>query len=309
MGTALLTVLSLLAFAANSVLCRLALGPGSIDAASFSTVRLVSGAATLWVIVALSRSKSVTGHGGNWAAATFLFLYAVAFSFAYVSLNTGTGALILFGSVQVTMIVAGLRSGERPNPFQWAGALIALAGLLYLVSAGLTAPSPMGFTLMVVAGIAWGFYSLCGRSVTDPIGATAENFVRSVPLVLGVSLIMWPRLHLSPNGLLWAVLSGCVTSGVGYILWYAALRGLTATRAAVVQLSVPVLAALGGVLFLSEVISLRLVISAFVTLGGVSLAVLGRQPLVARKRRGPIEGAMRWERGVGSGPPPPPQDN
>jgi drug/metabolite transporter (DMT)-like permease len=202
-----------------------------------------------------------------------LFLYAVAFSFAYLSLSAGTGALILFGVVQATMILAGLLSGERPHVLQWAGLLIAVAGLVYLVFPGLSAPSPLGAALMALAGVAWGIYSLRGREARDPIAATAHNFIYSVPLVLGASVLMRTHVHLSVKGVLLALVSGALTSGLGYILWYAALRGLTATRAALVQLVVPVLAAVGGVLFLSESITLRLFISAVAILGGVILAM------------------------------------
>ena len=274
--TGALTAFALLAFAANSVLCRLALGGATIDAASFSTIRLTSGAAMLWLIVAPITGRNASGRRGSWTSAIMLFLYAVAFSFAYVSLSTGTGALILFGTVQATMIFAGLRSGEHPHVLEWAGFLVALGGLVYLVSPGLTAPSVTGSMLMAVAGIAWGIYSLRGRDV-DPIVVTTDNFARSVPLVLAVSLIMLPGIHLSLRGVLVAVLSGSLASGVGYIIWYAALRGLTATRAATVQLSVPVLAALGGVIFLAEDASMRLVISSILVLGGVGLGIAMRR--------------------------------
>lgn len=275
--TGLLTVFTMFAFAANSILCRLALGAATIDAASFSAVRLISGAATLWLIVHGIRGQRAIGKSGTWTSASMLFLYAVAFSFAYISLNAGTGALILFGAVQVTMIAAGLRSGERLHLLQWLGLLMALGGLVYLVSPGLTAPSPIGSLLMTVAGIAWGIYSLRGRGISNPVAVTADNFMRTVPLVIAVTVLFLPKVHLSLSGMMWAVVSGAVASGMGYVLWYAALRGLTATRAATVQLSVPVLAALGGVMFLSEHITLRLVIASIATLGGVALAVLTRE--------------------------------
>jgi drug/metabolite transporter (DMT)-like permease len=279
--TPIATGFALVAFAANSVFCRLALGEASIDAASFSTVRLVSGAATLLLITRVFVPGSVAGHRGNWTSAGMLFLYAVAFSFAYISLSTGTGALILFGAVQATMILAALYSGERPHKLEWVGLLIALVGLVYLVFPGLSAPSTTGSILMAVAGISWGVYSLRGRGTTDPIAATTGNFVRAVPLVLGVSLIMLQGIHISTKGALLAVLSGALASGVGYVVWYAALQGLTATRAATVQLSVPVLAGAGGVIFLSEHISIRLLLSAIMILGGVGLSLLGRARLVS----------------------------
>lgn len=269
------TGFALVAFAANSVLCRLALGEASIDAASFSTIRLVSGAAMVWLIAAVFRERRSSNSGGNWASATMLFLYAVAFSFAYVSLSTGTGAVILFGAVQATMILAALWSGDRPHLLEWGGLVVALVGLVFLVFPGLTAPSLTGSSLMAVAGICWGIYSLQGRGALDPLVDTAHNFVRSLPLVFGVSLVTFRNIHVSAEGALLAVLSGALASGVGYVVWYTALRGLTATRAATVQLSVPVLAAVGGVIFLSEEITMRLLLSAVMILGGVCFAVVG----------------------------------
>jgi drug/metabolite transporter (DMT)-like permease len=280
------TGLALLAFAANSVLCRLALGRASIDAASFSTLRLVSGAVALMLIVAVSRKQSPLDLRGNWASAALLFLYAVPFSFAYVSLSTGTGALILFGAVQATMILAGLGSGERPHYLEWAGLSLALFGLVYLVFPGLTAPSPTGSALMTVAGISWGVYSLRGRGVMDPLAETTSSFVCSLPLVAGVSVVALRDLHVSGQGVLLAILSGALASGVGYVVWYAALGGLTATRAATVQLSVPILAAAGGVIFLSETVSMRLVLAAGMILGGVGLAVVRHHSAVRLKIQG-----------------------
>jgi drug/metabolite transporter (DMT)-like permease len=301
--TAILTTLALIAFAANSVLCRLALGRAAIDAASFSTVRLVSGAIVLLLLTLLfnrrrAADRSDTGaadrpgapdahasakHRGNWTSASMLFLYAVGFSFAYVSLSTGTGALILFGAVQTTMILAALRSGERPDALEWIGLILALAGLVYLVFPGLSAPSPTGSALMAIAGIAWGIYSLRGRGSVDPLGGTTGNFVRAVPMVIVVSLVMLGRLHISFGGASLAILSGGIASGVGYVIWYAALRGMTATRAATVQLSVPVIAAGGGIVFMSEDVSLRLVMAGVLILGGVGMAVAASaRPLRAR---------------------------
>ena len=287
--TPILTGLALVAFAANSVLCRLALGQGTIDAASFTAIRLVSGALTLLVVAALSKGKERSTPGGNWTSATALFLYAIAFSFAYVSLSTATGALILFPTVQMTMVVAALWWGERPRLLEWLGLSIALCGLVYLVLPGLSAPSPLGSLLMTVAGISWGVYSLRGRGAVNPIAVTTGNFVRSVPFVLGVSLVLLQMIQVSPKGTLLAVASGSLASGAGYVIWYAALRGLTTTRAAAVQLSVPVLAALGGVIFLSEQISIRLVISSVTILGGLGLVLLGRA--VPDLARGP---GPRW---------------
>jgi len=274
--TALLTTLAMTAFAANSLLNRLALGNSTIDAASYTTVRLVFGAILLGVIGLRTREKGWIGRCGTWLSAGFLFLYAITFSFAYLSLSTGAGALILFGSVQLTMITAALFSGERPHLLEWTGLFLALGGLVYLVFPGLKAPSPLGSTLMTIAGIAWGFYTLRGRGSSDPLGDTASNFIRSVPFVLVVSLFNMKTVHISANGLLLAGMSGAITSGLGYVIWYAALRGLTTTRAATVQLSVPILAAWSGIIFLAEGISFRLLWAGVLILGGIGLAVLGR---------------------------------
>jgi drug/metabolite transporter (DMT)-like permease len=282
-ATAALTILALIAFAANSVLCRLALGESAIDPASYTAVRLVTGAVTLWIIAAFLRAGSFGKSGGSWISAAMLFLYAVTFSFAYISLSAGTGALILFASVQITMIAVGLYGGERPEILEWLGLFLAMAGLIYLVSPGITAPSIVGSVLMATAGIAWGIYSLRGRGASDPIGSTTDNFLRTVPFAVGVVLLWLSTLTMTPMGFLWAALSGSITSGVGYVIWYAALRGLTATRAATAQLSVPVLAALGGVVVLSEAITPRLVVSAVVILSGVGLAVSRHKSVAERQ--------------------------
>jgi drug/metabolite transporter (DMT)-like permease len=278
--TVALTLFALIAFAANSVLTRMALGRASIDAPSFATIRVVAGAATLLLVSSLMRRTDRPALRGSWTSALMLFLYAVPFSFAYVSLSTGTGALILFGMVQVTMILAALGSGERPHAWQWVGLVLAFAGLVYLVSPGITAPSPIGSVLMAVAGISWGLYSLWGRSAADPLAATTGNFARAVPLVVAVSLAAHSQVRLSSPGIVLAILSGALASGLGYVIWYAALRDLTRTRAATVQLSVPVLAALGGVFFLSEDVSLRLVLSAMLILGGVGIAIVNKERLI-----------------------------
>jgi drug/metabolite transporter (DMT)-like permease len=270
-----LTILALTAFAANSVLCRAALGEGTIDAASFSALRLLSGALTLWVLVTLRPAR--TTLGGSWPSATALFLYAVPFSFAYESLAAGTGALILFGAVQATMLIAAVLSGERPSSLQWLGLLIALGGLVYLVLPGVSAPDPLGSALMTVAGISWGFYSLRGRAATDPLGETAGNFARSLPMVALVSAASLGVLRVETTGAILAVTSGALASGVGYAIWYAALPALTAARAATVQLSVPVLAAMGGVIFMAEAVTPRLGIASVLILGGVALALLKRR--------------------------------
>jgi drug/metabolite transporter (DMT)-like permease len=269
------TAFALTAFAANSVLCRMALGGGTIDAASFATIRLASGAAALLLLSALLRGGRPPRSRGDWGSATLLFLYAAAFSFAYIRLGAATGALVLFGAVQLTMIFAALREGERPHPREWIGLTVALAGLVWLVFPGLKAPSPSGCALMAAAGISWGFYSLRGRGRPDPLAATTANFVRSVPFAAGVSLAALGGLRLSPGGALLAVLSGTLASGVGYVAWYAALQGMTATRAATVQLSVPVLAAAGGMLLLSERLTLRFAVSSVMILGGIGFASVG----------------------------------
>lgn len=274
--TPVLTGMALLAFAANSILCRLALGQEAIDAASFAVIRIASGAVTLVVISQLFAKRNSVEQRGSWRSAAMLVLYATAFSFAYIRLTAGMGALILFVSVQATMILAALKSGERPHTLEWVGLSVALIGLVYLTSPGFSAPSPWGSALMILAGISWGAYTLLGRGTVDAVAATTGNFVRSVPLILGIGLLVLPNLQVTQEGFLLAVLSGSVTSGLGYVVWYAALKGLTTTHAAAVQLSVPVLAAIGGAIFLSEAISLRLVISAVAILGGVGLAVTGR---------------------------------
>jgi drug/metabolite transporter (DMT)-like permease len=232
----------------------------------------------LLLITTISKRKIFKGDNkDNWASAILLFLYAVAFAFAYTSLSAGTGALILFGSVQATMLFAALRSGERPSLLEWAGLFLALIGLVYLMFPGLASPSLTSSALMVMAGISWGFYSLRGRGAKDPLAATTNNFIRALPLAIAVSIIMLASSHVSTEGILLAVLSGALASGVGYVIWYTALRGLTATRAATVQLAVPVLAAVSGVVLLSENVSLRLLLSATMILGGVGLTLVGRK--------------------------------
>lgn len=267
----------------NSVLCRLALGAGAIDAATFSTIRLLSGALMLLLISNILRRGQPTLQRGHWLSAVLLFSYAIAFSLAYISLSAGVGALILFGSVQATMLIAALHAGERPHLLEWAGLFLALGGLVYLVLPGLAAPPFVSSALMAIAGISWGFYSLRGRGTRDPLLNTTNNFIRALPFVFIVNLLLLRDVHVSARGMVFAVLSGAVASGLGYVVWYAALKGLTATRAATVQLIVPVLAALGGVLLLSENISLRLMLAALMILGGVGLALLGRKRVVEVK--------------------------
>jgi drug/metabolite transporter (DMT)-like permease len=276
--TASLTALAMLAFAANSILCRLALGSAAIDAASFTAVRLCSAALALWLIVALAlRQKS----SGDWTSAAMLFLYALTFSLAYLRLTAATGALILFAAVQLTMIAGGLRGGEHPSPREWAGLVLALGGLVALLLPGLSAPPLSAALLMTVAGVAWGIYSLRGRGASGPMATTAGNFLLAAPLSMLALLIALPHIHLSPTGLLLATVSGALASGPAYIVWYAALRGLTATRGATVQLSVPVLAAGGGIVFLGESLSLRWLLCTAAVLGGIALAL--RQRMTFRK--------------------------
>jgi len=276
MRTLFLTSVAMLAFAANSVLCRLALGSDDIDAGSFTAIRLGAGALILLLIVARRNWNAVRRPAGSWVSAGMLFLYAAAFSFAYRDLAAGTGALLLFGAVQLTMLLTAVYAGERPPALEWAGLALAFGGLLYLVMPGLSAPPLLGTVLMTVAGVAWGVYSLRGRRADDALGQTGGNFLRSVPFALAIGLATFGLAHVTPRGVLLAVLSGGVTSGMGYVIWYAALRTLTATRAALVQLSVPVIAALGGTVFLTEAITLRLVVASALVLGGIALAVTAR---------------------------------
>jgi drug/metabolite transporter (DMT)-like permease len=279
MKVATLTVLALIAFAGNSVLCRFALADGSMDAASFTTVRLVSGAIALLLILYGANGRRRSPSFGSWMSAAMLFLYAACFSFAYITLDTGVGALILFGLVQLTMVAGALLAGDRPAVTEWTGWLLAVAGFVYLVSPGLAAPSPIGSLLMAVAGIAWGVYSLRGRHEPHALAGTAYNFVRSVPMVIIVSIVFLEDIHLTSSGVILAALSGAVTSGVGYAVWYTALRSISSMQAAMVQLSVPVLATTGGVLFMAESVSVRLVLSGLLILGGIFLAIFGKARL------------------------------
>lgn len=273
-----LTVVTLIAFAANSLFCRMALAPDLIDPVGFTAIRLASGAAVLVPLSAfVAEPRRKEQPAGSWRSSLALFVYAIGFSLAYVSLETGIGALILFGAVQATMIGGGLLSGERPQLGEWLGLLIAMGGLVYLVLPGLTAPDPVGVALMLASGIGWGIYSVRGRDNVTPVAATAGNFVRAVPLALLGVAIAWASLHAERRGVILALVSGAVTSGLGYVLWYMALRGLTATRAAIVQLAVPVIAAAGGIAFLAEEPTMRLGVSSVLILGGVAGAILTRR--------------------------------
>lgn len=266
----------MLAFAANSLLCRLALGFEQIDAASFASVRLISGAVMMGMLL-LPGIRARERYSANWRSVFSLFTYMICFSLAYLSLAAGTGALILFGAVQLTMILSALRSGERLSPAAWFGLALAVIGLVYLVSPGVSAPDPLGAVLMTIAGIAWGFYSLFGRSAADPMQATAYNFLYAVPFALLVSALLWRDFAVTPSGIGLAVASGALASGLGYFVWYLALKKLAAVQAATVQLSVPVIAAIGGVVFIAEPMTLRLLVASVATLGGIAIVLMRRR--------------------------------
>lgn len=269
---AILTLLALAAFAGNSLLCRAALAHTQIDAASFTTLRMLSGALTLWLLVRL-RASPQPGQG-NWRSALALFAYAVGFSFSYRQLPAAAGALILFGAVQTSMIGYGLWRGERLRPAQLAGLLLAAAGLLGLLLPGLSAPPLPEALLMLGAGVAWGVYSLRGKAGGDPLKVTAGNFLRAAPMAILLSLILLQDARYDASGYVYALLSGALASGVGYAIWYTALPYLKATTAATVQLSVPVIAAAGAILFLGESITMRLIAASLAILGGIALVLL-----------------------------------
>jgi drug/metabolite transporter (DMT)-like permease len=271
---ALLAALAMLAFAANSLLCRLALRDASIDAATFTALRLASGALVLAVLVRLRSGQHVPS--GDWPSAVALFVYAAGFSWAYVQLTTATGALLLFGAVQVTMVAFGLWRGERLRALQWLGFAAACLGLVAMLLPGLAAPPLQAAGLMLSAGVAWGVYSLRGRGKGDPTAVTAGNFWRAAVLGLVLLGVAWPGAHAQPAGVAYALASGALASGLGYAIWYTALRGLTAATAASLQLTVPVLAAVGAVLFLGEAVTLRLGATSAVILGGVALVIWGQ---------------------------------
>ena len=270
-----LTALAMIAFAGNSLLCRQALRHTTIDAATFTLVRIVSGAVCLWVMVQIR--KDGLGKAGSWPSALALFGYAALFSFAYLQLTAGTGALLLFGAVQATMIFWALRKGERLRFLQIAGLLLAIAGLVALVLPGISAPPLGAAALMLGAGIAWGIYSLRGKGGADPLGATAGNFLRAVPAAAALSIVALRWENFDRAGIGYAIVSGALASGVGYAIWYSALPALKASAAATVQLSVPVLAASGGILFLGETITLRFVLASLAILGGIALVIVERR--------------------------------
>ncbi len=271
-----LTSLALIAFAANSVLCRLALGSGAIDAASFTVIRLITGVIVLVVIATTQYKSDLIQTRGSWQASFMLLLYAITFSYAYISLDTGTGALILFGSVQITMILLSFIAGTRLQHMEWIGIVVAFSGFIYLVLPGVSAPSLSGFLLMTTAGIAWGIYTLKGRQSTNPLMDTTFNFARTIPFIIILLLLTFRNAEFSLEGVVLASLSGGLASGVGYTIWYSALNGLSSTQAAVVQLSVPIIAALGGVVFMSESITFRLLLSTSLILGGIILVISSR---------------------------------
>lgn len=266
-----LIVFAMLAFAGNSLLCRIALRDTSIDAATFTSIRLASGALVLWILLR-SRGRQPLA-AGSWPMAAMLFAYAVCFSFAYRDLTAATGALLLFGAVQLTMTAYGLFSGERLAGLRLVGVLVAIAGLVWLLLPGLSAPPYIAAALMLAAGLAWGIYSLLGRGAGDPTAATGGNFIRAVPFAAIVSLAVASQASPDQTGLVYAVISGAVTSGLGYVLWYAVLPALSATSAATIQLCVPAIAALGGVVLLAEPITARLLFASAAILGGIALTI------------------------------------
>ena len=276
-----LTALSMVAFAGNALLCRLALKSAAIDPASFTLIRLASGALALWVILwfhsSSSSSTRLEGKGrlsGDWLSAGALFIYAVAFSFAYTHVSAGVGALLLFGAVQATMIGYGVAMGERLSKLQLLGLVTACAGLVVLLLPGLTAPPLQSALLMLASGAAWGVYSLRGRQAADATHATAGNFLRAAGLALLASLLMSSTLYFANSGIYYAALSGALTSGVGYAIWYSVVPRLSVTVAATVQLTVPVLASMGGIAWLSESLSVRILIAFIAILGGVALTIM-----------------------------------
>jgi drug/metabolite transporter (DMT)-like permease len=275
--TIIYTSVALIAFAANSVLCRKALGENKIDASGFTIIRLLSGIIMLLILLGLSKTRRNKETRGSWYSAGVLFLYAVTFSFAYITLDTGTGALIAFGSVQITIILYSIISGHKMHWMEGLGTMIAFSGFIYLIMPGVNSPSLKGFILMTIAGIAWGIYTLNGLDSKNPLKDTAYNFVRTFPFLILLFLFTMKDISYSIEGILLAVISGAVTSGIGYTIWYIALRGLTSVQSAVVQLLVPVIAAFGGVVFVSEVITFRLSLASLLILGGILVVTLGKK--------------------------------
>lgn len=278
MNLFLLTSFALIAFAGNSILCRLALGDSTIDAASFTAIRLLSGVVVLLLIFLTKNTQPLLPlkGKGSWRAATMLFVYAAGFSYAYHSLDTGMGALILFGAVQITMITASLLSGHKLLLLEWLGLLAAFGGFVYLMLPGASAPPVMGFVLMAAAGIAWGFYTLAGKGATNPLTDTTFNFVRTLPWVVVLMMLAISHSQLTLTGVLLAIVSGGLASGIGYTIWYMALEGLSGIQASVLQLFVPVIAAVGGYVLLGEPLSVRLLVAATLILGGILCVIYAR---------------------------------
>jgi drug/metabolite transporter (DMT)-like permease len=270
-----LTTLAMLAFAGNSLLCRLALKTTAIDAASFTAIRLVSGALILALILRARRTRPTAG--GSWTMAAMLFAYAAFFSFAYRDLTAATGALLLFGSVQLSMLGWAFSRGERLRGLQLAGLAIAVAGLVYLLLPGLAAPPPLAAALMIGAGMAWAVYSVLGKGAGEPIAGTGGNFVRSVAFAAVLALAALSHEQLDRMGMIYAVASGAITSGLGYVLWYAALPSFTTSAAAIIQLSVPAIATLGGALLLAEPVGARVLVASAAILGGIALTIVRKK--------------------------------
>lgn len=282
----ILVSLAMLAFAGNSVFARLGLdGTSTIDPASYTLIRLISGAIVLTILVSW-RNKSVKKitAGGNWISALALFGYASAFSYAYVVLETGIGALILFTCVQAGMIGWGIIKGDRPIALEWVGLIIAFGAFVWLVSPGLLAPDPFAAFLMLVSGISWAVYSTRGKSVTDALGATTGNFILSIPFAIVLLVALLAQVNIDTFGALMAIGSGVITSAIGYAIWYMALPNISQTQAAIVQLTVPVIAGVGGTLFSGEVWTLRFAIAATLILGGVAIAILAKSNRVKSNR-------------------------
>jgi drug/metabolite transporter (DMT)-like permease len=273
--TILYTVIALLAFAGNSILCRYALKGDVIDASSFTAVRLISGALFLVLLIMLKHRGRFNLKEGSWSSAFYLFLYMVTFSFTYITLDTGVGALILFGAVQVTMIFMNVLKGKMLRPIEWIGLLVAFSGLSLLLLPSASTPPLVGFLLMGISGCAWGFYTLAGKQVKNPLMNTANNFIRTLPFVALLIIFTLEASNISNEGLLLAIVSGALTSGLGYAIWYAALKGLNVTQAAILQLTVPIIATFGGVVFTHETITMQLVISSLLVLGGILIVTLG----------------------------------
>ncbi|MDO6564587.1 DMT family transporter [Amphritea sp. 1_MG-2023] len=289
LSTILYTAFALIAFAGNSVLCRLALVDEGLDAGSFTLIRLLSGIIVLLILWYLTQGRRAQSDRqrsrGSWPAALMLFIYALGFSYAYISLDTGTGALILFGAVQITMVLVSLLRGTRLLGVEWFGLVLAFCGFVYLMLPVLNTPSLWGFIIMTLAGIAWGIYTLVGRGSVNPLSDTFHNFFKTLPLIIVtlIILLLLDDISLTVDGVLLAMVSGGIASGIGYAVWYRALRGLSAVQAAALQLLVPVIAALGGVIFANDMITLRLLIAALLVLGGIFLIVAGRYYLLQRR--------------------------